>query len=312
MGKILNFTLFALICICLSGCDKSDAENDNRLKVVSTTTIVGDMVARVGGDRIMQKTLMGPGVDPHLYKASEGDVRRVGEADIIFYSGLHLEAKMGEVFQKMSNEKSIVAVTRGIPKNSLIVNQEFGEFPDPHIWFDVSLWKLTVNTIRDELINSDLQNKDYYTSNALVFVNELTELDIWVKAEIDKIEPSKRVLITAHDAFNYFGRAYGIKVRGLQGISTAAEAGAKDVDTLAGFIAEKQIPAIFIESSIPKRNIIAVQEAVEGKKFKVSIGGELYSDALGSAGTPTGTYIGMVRHNTETIVNALTGKSERK
>jgi manganese/zinc/iron transport system substrate-binding protein len=265
--------------------------------------MIADAVANVGGERLKVTALMGPGVDPHLYKASEGDVTRMSGADVIFYNGLHLEAKMGEVLEKM--RIPTVAVTDGLEESLLIGAEQFAAAHDPHVWFDVSLWMEVVKRIRDALAELDPAHRELYQGNARSFLAELETLHAYVRDQIARIPAGQRVLITAHDAFNYFGKAYGLEVMGLQGISTVTEAGAKDVQDLAALIAERRIPAIFVESSVPRRNVEALQAAVRARGFQVKIGGELFSDAMGSAGTPEGTYLGMVRHNVDTIVGAL-------
>jgi manganese/zinc/iron transport system substrate-binding protein len=280
---------------------------DETVKVVATIGMITDAVERVGGDRVEVEGLMGPGVDPHLYKASEGDVRRLERAHIVFYGGLHLEAKMAEVLERVGGERRTQAVTGPIPRGRLLAPPEFAGAYDPHVWFDVSLWMLAVEQIRDTLVEADPPHAGLYRRNAAAYLEELEELDRYVARRAATVPAERRVLITAHDAFNYFGRAYGFQVRGLQGISTASEAGAGDVKGLARFIAERRIPAIFVESSVSPRTIEAVREAVRARGFDVAIGGSLFSDAMGDAGTPEGTYVGMVRHNVDTIVDGLSG-----
>jgi manganese/zinc/iron transport system substrate-binding protein len=279
-----------------------------QVRVVATIGMITDVAQNVGGERVSVTGLMGPGVDPHLYKASEGDVGRLSEADVIFYNGLHLEAKMGEVLQQMSGWTKTVAVTNDIDEALLLSPPEFEGAHDPHVWFDVALWIQAVETIRDTFIEVDPGSADLYQANAQDYLAKLEDLQAYVQEQTARVPEKQRVLITAHDAFNYFGRAYGFEVRGLQGISTATEAGTGDVQALADFITDNQIPAIFVESSVPVRNIEAVQAAVQAKGFQVSIGGELFSDAMGDWGTEEGTYVGMVRHNVDTIVNALLGE----
>lgn len=304
----VSITLMALLVACSQPASQSDADLSQRqIRVVTTTGMITDIAQIVGGERVQVNGLMGPGVDPHLYKASEGDVILLAEADLIFYSGLHLEAKMAEVFEKMHGRVRTAAVTEGIDPDLLLTPAEFEGAHDPHVWFDVTLWMKAVESVRDTLVERDPKNAKLYQTNAENYLKELAELHDYVKAQAEKVPAEKRVLITAHDAFNYFGRAYGFEVRGLQGISTATEAGTGDVQGLARFIAERKIPAIFVESSVPERNIEAVQAAVEARGFKVKVGGELFSDAMGDPDTPAGTYVGMVRHNIDTIVSALLG-----
>ncbi|MDQ4081573.1 MAG: zinc ABC transporter substrate-binding protein, partial [Actinomycetota bacterium] len=255
--------------------------------------------------------LMGPGVDPHLYKARAGDVRRIAEADVVFYNGLHLEAKMADVFERMGGRVLTVPVGDAVPRASRLAPADFSAAYDPHVWFDVRLWMLAGERVRDTLVELDPAHASIYRANARRYLRELAELDRYVRSEAARVPREQRVLITAHDAFKYFGRAYGFDVRGLQGISTATESGARDIQRLADFIAERRIRAVFVESSVSPRAIEAVQEAVEARGFDVQIGGQLYSDAMGDPGTPEGTYVGMVRHNIDTIVAGLVGHAER-
>ena len=300
-------TTLAIIAIaaasisCAPGADSADG----RLRVVTTTGIVGDAATRVGGERVTVTALMGPGIDPHLYRASEGDVSLLANADIIFYNGLHLEAKMGEVLEQMGGRVTTVAVSEAIDRASLLSPPEFAGNFDPHIWFDVRLWMQAVERIRDALVTKDSAGAEVYRANADAYLKELAALDDEMRARAQAVPAERRVVITAHDAFNYFGRAYGFEVRGLQGISTAAEAGTADVQALAAFIHERRIPAIFVESSVSPRTIEAVQAAVRARGFDVKIGGQLYSDALGDPKGPAGTYPGMVRANVQTITSAL-------
>jgi len=309
-------TIFAAVftAMMITGCSSESGRkaDSGKINVVTTTGMITDIVQRVGGDRVAVKGLMGPGVDPHLYKASEGDVARMAGADIIFYNGLHLEGAMSEVLHKMDGRIRTVAVTEGIEDSLLLKPAEFEGAHDPHVWFDVSLWMKAAETVRRTLVHYDSSGRDLYNRNADSLRQQLERLHEYVRTEALKVPEAQRVLVTAHDAFNYFGRVYGFEVRGLQGISTATEAGTADVQALAAFIAERKIPAIFVESSVPPRNIEAVRAAVRARGFEVVIGGELFSDALGTRGKPEGTYPGMVRHNIDTIVQALLGANKLK
>jgi manganese/zinc/iron transport system substrate-binding protein len=276
-----------------------------KIRVVTTVGMITDIVENVGKDRVEVKGLMGPGVDPHLYKATASDVKLLDSADIIFYGGLELEGRLTDVFVKMSRSRPTVAVTDEIPAEKLREPTEFEGKYDPHVWFDVTLWQDAVKTINKNLAELDPGSKDFYQQNTDAYLKQLDDLHQYVKTQIATIPPASRVLITAHDAFGYFGQQYGLEVRGLQGTSTATEAGAGDVQALADFIATRKIKAIFVETSVPESTIKAVQAAVKAKGHDVAIGGELYSDAMGASGTPEGTYIGMVRHNVDTIVKAL-------
>ena len=307
------FLATLIVSILLSACSTSGSGSDvpiseRTINVVTTTGMIADITKNVGGERVQVTALMGPGVDPHLYKASEGDVLRLQEADVIFYNGLHLEAQMGDVLERL-NEFGIrtVAVTDKIDRALLESPPQFQGNYDPHVWFDVTLWMKAVEQVREALVEMDPDSGSMYETNADAYLTELEALHQYVLDQASTVPTEQRIVITAHDAFNYFGRAYGFDVRGLQGISTEAQAGTADVQALADFIVENQVPAIFVESSVPQRNVEAVQAAVQAQGFEVKIGGSLFSDAMGSEGTPEGTYIGMVRHNIDTIVTALIG-----
>ena len=307
------------ISVCLigilvwSGCDpkgQPDAATDDKLRVVTTIGMITDVVKNVGGPRVEVTGMVAPGVDPHFYNPTPKDVQRLGSAHIIFYNGLYLEAKMVDILAKMSTDTLTVAVTDGVDRNLLLTPAEYEGLYDPHLWFDVKLWMQTVGKVRDALIEFDADNTGLYRSNAEHYLTKLVELDEYVKSQVERVPSEQRVLVTAHDCFNYFGEAYGFEVRGLQGISTATEVGIADVQELATFIAERGISAIFVESSVSPRSLEAVKAAVKSKGFDVEIGGVLFTDAMGKEGTPEGTYIGMIRYNIDTIVHALIGKSE--
>jgi manganese/zinc/iron transport system substrate-binding protein len=301
---------FLLLLCCGERSGRTDEEG--RLRIVTTIGMITDIVERVGGDRVSVIGLMGPGVDPHLYRASEGDVSRMAQAAVVFYNGLHLEGAMSDVLEHMNRRVKTVAVTSGIEKSGLLSPLEFEGAHDPHVWFDVTLWMRAVERVRETLVEVDSAGSAYYHQQAGDLRTELQQLHEYVRQQAERVPAAQRVLITAHDAFNYFGQAYGFEVRGLQGISTAAEAGTADVQALADFIAKRRIPAVFVESSVPSRSIEAVQAAVRSRGLEVSIGGELFSDALGSPGTPEGTYVGMVRHNIDTIVAALLSEQSQE
>jgi manganese/zinc/iron transport system substrate-binding protein len=296
-----------LVLALLAGCAPRDGgrTEGGPLRAVATIGMITDVVAHVGGPRVRVTGLMGPGVDPHLYKASAGDVRRLASADVVFYNGLHLEAAMGEVLEEMNRWRPTRAVTDGIDRTKLSAPPEFKGAYDPHVWFDVQLWLHTVDAVATSLSELDPAHAAEYAARAAAYRQELEALDAWVRIRVASVPAERRVLVTAHDAFHYFGRAYGFEVRGLQGISTASEAGTADVQRLAGEIVARRIPAIFVESSIPRRTVEALQAAVQARGFDVRIGGSLFSDAMGDAGSPEGTYVGMVRHNVNTIVSAL-------
>jgi manganese/zinc/iron transport system substrate-binding protein len=303
---IISLALLPLLAACGPAASGQGTDVAGRkVRVVATTSMIADLAKVVGGDRVEVQGLMGAGVDPHLYKASAGDVTKLENADIILYNGLHLEAAMGEVLERMGSRKKTVAVTGTIPKEKLDAPPNFQGNYDPHVWFDVTLWKYAVEKTRDAYTELDPGSADAYKANAEKYLAELDTLHEYVRTEAAKVPEAQRALVTAHDAFHYFGRAYDFEVRGLQGISTVSEAGPADIQSLADFIAERKIPAIFVESSVPRRNIEALQAAVKSRGFDVQIGGQLFSDALGNPGTPEGTYTGMVRYNIDTIVAAL-------
>ena len=304
----LALVLVVLLAACSQTNNQAGSKDiaGRKIQVVATTGMVADLVRNVGGARVEVASLMGPGVDPHLYKPSAGDIRRLESADVIFYNGLELEGRMTDLFVKMARAgKPTVPVTDGIDEAKLREPPEFeGKF-DPHVWFDVALWQDTVPVVARELAKLDPGSQKAYEANAAKYKQELVDLHAYVQKTVGEVPPASRVLITAHDAFGYFGQSYGYEVRGLQGTSTATEAGAADVQELAAFIAERKIKAIFVESSVPRATIEAVQAAVRAKGFDVQVGGELFSDAMGADGTPEGTYVGMVKHNADTIAKAL-------
>lgn len=307
MFKPINMKkiLFLFVLTSFFSC-KDDSNKSHKLQVVTTTTMLTDLVKNIGGDSIQVNGLMGAGVDPHLYKASEGDVSKLYNADVIFYNGLHLEGKLVEVFEQMeSTSKTQVALAEVIDKSTLIGSEYFASNYDPHVWFDISYFKQFAEKTADVLAEADPKNADFFRQNKETYIDKLDALEAEVKATIATLPKEKRILVTAHDAFNYFGKAYDFEVVGLQGLSTATEAGVQDVQRLSDFIIENKVKAIFVESSVPRRTIEALQASVRSKGAEVVIGGSLYSDALGNAGTPEGTYQGMFRHNVNTIVSSL-------
>jgi len=279
---------------------------DKKIKITTTVTMVADLARNVGGDRVEVEALMGPGVDPHLYKAAASDVTKLQQADLIFYSGLLLEGKMQDIFGKLARSKRFVyAVTESIPLDRLLEPPEFAGHYDPHVWFDVPLWKLCLDTVAKGLSEFDPAGKDGYEKRATSTRARLDELHAWALKKAGELPAKRRILVTSHDAYNYFGRAYGFQVVGLQGISTVSEAGLADVAKLTDFIKQKKIKAVFVESSVPHDTIERIS-----KDAGVKIGGELFSDAMGTPGKiengyDLGTYEGMIKHNLTTIVEAL-------
>jgi len=298
--------LLLIVITILFNCKNNTKQENGKLNIVTTTTMIKDLVKNIGGDLVNVQGLMGSGVDPHLYKASEGDVTKLVNADIIFYNGLHLEGKLVEVFEKMgSKTKTPIALGAILDKSQLIGSDYFASNYDPHVWFNIDFFKQFAKKVTVVLSEKDPENAVYFIKNETQFLRKLDELQAKVKTNIATLPKEKRILVTAHDAFNYFGKNYGFNVVGLQGLSTATEAGVQDVQKLAAFIKENKVKAIFVESSVPKRTIEALQAAVKSKGHDVIIGGTLFSDALGNAGTIEGSYIGMFEYNVNTIVNAL-------
>jgi manganese/zinc/iron transport system substrate-binding protein len=297
--------LLALTWLAACGGAAENPSETQPIRVVTTTGMIADLAGRIAGPHATVEPLMGSGVDPHLYKASESDVRKLSEADLVLYNGLHLEGKMGDILAKMARRRPVVAVSETVSTERLREPPEFAGQYDPHIWFDVSLWTETIDPILAALVELDPAHADAYTRHADRLRSEMIDLDAWVEARIAELPEDRRILVTAHDAFGYFGQRYGVQVVGLQGISTLAEAGLQDVERVVDLVVDRQITSIFIESSVPQRSVEAVQVACRERGHEVTIGGQLFSDAMGAPGTPEGTYAGMVRHNVNTIVNSL-------
>lgn len=299
-----------VVAIGLPGCSSGPpAFKEPPVRVVVTTTMIADLVKRVGGDRVSVETLMGPGVDPHRYLPSLDDRKKIEKAHLVFFNGLHLEGKMTDTFEKSRDRIRGYAVTAAIDKEQLRRADIDGGEHDPHVWFDVMLWSKCLTPVLTMLVALDPAGKGTYEANAAAYLKELEALDKEVRAEVAKIPEAKRKLVTSHDAFGYFGHAYGFEVKGLQGVSTASESGTKDVKELVDYLGKNQIPAVFTETSVPPAGLKTVLETCErDHKHKVKlIGGDdaLYSDALGEPGTPGATYVGMIRHNVKVIVDAL-------
>lgn len=306
MKKHLWIAVALIVAVSAVGCGPDTQTGaDSRPQVVATTGMVGDAVRMIGRDKVRLSVMMGPGVDPHLYKATRGDIDRLNDARVIFYNGLHLEARLTDVFDKMARQKTVVALADGIDSTQLLNPAGSEGNPDPHIWFDLLLWRQAVARVTAVLCAVDTANASFYLANGKAYDDTLAVLHQWIAEQLSTIPEESRVLVTAHDAFEYFGRRYGMNVRGLQGISTVTEAGLRDIISMVDFLTARKIKAVFVESSVPRNTIEAVVAGCRERGHTVSIGGELYSDAMGAAGTPEGTFVGMVRHNVTTIVNAL-------
>ncbi len=307
MRVLFYLTILVLLAGSAVGCDSSEEGSDagKKMTIVATTGMIADAARNIAGDRMEVIGLMGPGVDPHLYRPAQSDLTHLSEADLVLYNGLHLEGKMGDVLERLAGRKPVRAVAERIDPSLLRTPPEFAGSHDPHIWFDVKLWEKAIQEAADAIVAVDTANAEFYRANARNYIARLDSLDAWVREQIASVPQQSRVLITAHDAFGYFGRAYNLEVHGLQGISTVSEFGLADLQNIIGIIADRKIKAVFIESSVPQRNIEALVEGVRGRGHDIKIGGELYSDAMGEEGKPEGTYIGMVSSNVRTIVEAL-------
>ena len=317
-----RFILLVLLPFAILGCSGSNAKDTtptfgNRklavtqthqgarpIKVVCTIGMVADVVRNVGGKLVEVDQLLRDGVDPHGHTLNTDEVARMSSADVIFYSGLHLEGKMTDALERLALKKPTFPVTEYLDSKSILLDED--NHPDPHVWFDVSLWREVADVIGNALSLYDPTNATSYKKNSENYRAELSQLHEEAKTKIAAVQPnSKRVMITSHDAFQYFGRAYDIEVKGIQGISTEDEAGLGHINRLVDFIVARKVPAVFVETSVSPRNMKSLLEGCKARKHNVVLGGELFSDAMGESGTPEGTYIGMIRHNVETITKAL-------
>lgn len=303
-----KITIFLLgISLFLAGCQQNEAtsqEESGKLKVVATTTMLTDLINQIGGDAIEVEGLMGPGIDPHGYQASSSDVNKLMSADVVAFNGLHLEGKLGEVFENLEKQgKTLFVLEDAIADEHLLLSEDGAV--DPHIWFSIENWQLAADYITNQLSEADPDNEAFYRSNRESYKEELINLEAYVTERISELTVDQRYLVTAHDAFSYFGESFDFEVVGLQGINTQTEAGTADVSALAQFITEKEIKALFIESSVSTRTIEALQEAVRTRGWEVEIGGELFSDALGDSSQDAETYVKMFRRNIDTIVDGL-------
>lgn len=284
------------------------AQAEEGYKIVGTVGMVTDIVKQVAGDRAEVEGLMGSGIDPHLYKPTRSDIGKLMSADVIFYNGLLLEGKMTDaLIRAATSGKKVYPVTELLDEKFLLEPEEFAGLYDPHVWMDPSAWAKTVEVVRDKLIDYDPQGKAVYTRNAEAAIQKVNDLASYAEKVLMSVPEGQRVLITAHDAFNYFGRRFGYEVVGIQGISTESEAGVQDIERLVNLLVERNIKAVFVESTVSQRNIKALIEGAKARGHKVIIGGELFSDAMGQSGTYEGTYLGMIDHNASIVAKALGG-----
>lgn len=310
MKNFIRATAFILMlaaaCASLCACFTEKETGDPRPKLVATTTLLGDLARNLCGDKFCITTLMGAGIDPHIYKASARDCIRLEEADVILYNGINLEGKMQDVLKKTADAgKTVLSVEDALKKEDLIPVTDEGNVYDPHVWFDVGLWSVAAQYVSSAIQEFDPDNAEYYKERARDYITELHALDYYVQTKAYELPESKRVLITAHDAFSYFGRAYGFCVRGIQGISTNAEAGTLDLSRLADFIAERNIRAVFMETSVSPKTAEALMSAVRARGADITLGNALYSDSLGDEKSGANTYIAAVKSNIDAIVDAL-------
>jgi len=302
--------LSVLTAFAFAHCLLQAAPKSIPYQAATTVGMITDVVRNVAGDKAKVEGIIGEGIDPHLYKPTRRDLVTLSQADIIFYNGLMLEGKMVDVLVRLARKgKPVYAVTDTILESGTYVMTDEAEHFDPHVWMDVQGWIMATNVIADALAEFDPANASYYKQNAAAYIAQLRELDDYARQVIGSIPENQRYLVTAHDAFNYLGRAYGIEVMGIQGISTESEAGVRDIERLVSFLIENKIPAVFVETSFSDKNVRALIEGARARGHDLSIGATLYSDAMGPAGTYEGTYVGMLDHNATAIARALGGKA---
>lgn len=301
--RILAFT--AISAVALTGGCGDPVEENQRPTVVVTTTIVADLVRQIGGDRVDVVSLMGPGIDPHSYRPTPRDADRLARADLIVASGLHLEGKLAELLERMSRRKPVVFVAEAVEASDRL--EAAAGIPDPHVWFDLSLWTACIDPAVESL--GDLMPEAVTTFEAAGtrYREQLLAAHSKIEAAVAAIPPSQRVLVTAHDAFRYFGRGYGIEVVGVQGVSTESEAGLADINRLVNLLVERKVPAVFVETSVPDRSVKAIIEGAAARGHEVITGGRLYSDALGEPGSGAETLLAAIRANVSVIVSGLGG-----
>ena len=320
MLQAVTATLLLAVALLLAACGRNtepaagdaspeDAAGPGEMyRVVATVGMVSDIAGRVAGDRAEVVGLIGTGIDPHLYKPTRSDIAALMAADVVLYSGLFLEGRMIDALERAGEAgRTVAAVAEGIDPAELMEPGDFAGAYDPHVWMDPSLWSEAVGVVRDTLTAHDAAGAAGYAENAAALQAELAALDEWAASVLAEVPASARVLVTAHDAFGYFGRRYGLEVLGIQGISTESEAGVRDIERLVETLVAREVPAVFVESTVSERNVRALLEGAAARGHTVRIGGELFSDAMGEPGTPAGTYIGMIAHNVATVAEGLGG-----
>lgn len=314
--KMLARTAALALLLAFTACSGEQTETEQSLSyplsVVATTGIVADIVAQVGAERTEVHSLMGSDVDPHLYRPTRSDVARMQSADIVFYNGLMLEGRMGDTLVQMARTRPVFAVSEAVDESLLLEDAEYEETFDPHLWMDVSLWMRAVEVVVDALSEFDPDGTNEYRANADAYIEQLRELEEYIHEIMATIPANRRVLITAHDAFGYFGAAYGVEVLGVQGMSTESEAGLEDINNLVNFVVANDVRAVFAESTVPDRAMMAIIEGAASQGHRIELGGELFSDAMGAPDSYEGTYIGMIDHNATTVVRGLGGSAPER
>lgn len=316
----MKYQLIVGLMLLAGGCHSSPVPSTSRdaggrsagegpISVIATVGMVADIAQNVGGDRVKVTQIMGAGVDPHLYKATRDDVQKIMQGDIVFYAGLMLEGKMADTLIKMARSKPVIAVTEQIDESQLLEPEEMQGHYDPHVWMDVAAWSGCVDVVAASLAQFDPTRADAYLAEAEAYRTKLAALHQYGIESLGSIPADSRILVTSHDAFNYFGRAYGLEVQGVQGLSTESEAGLQRINELVDMLVDKKVRAVFVESSVPRKNIDSLVEGARSRGHEVSVGGELFSDAMGAAGTYEGTYIGMLDHNITLVARGLGGQA---
>lgn len=312
-AKTILGGLMAGVLSLAAGPSLAGDEGAKSIKVVCTTGMIADLARAVGGDAVHVQGLMGEGVDPHLYKPTRSDIAAVMGADIVFYNGLLLEGKMTDAFVRAATSgRKVIAVTEQLDETYLLEPPEFEGHYDPHVWMDPQAWKKALVVVRDTLIAHDESHRAHFESGAKKYEQQIDELTAYADRVLASIPKEGRVLVTAHDAFNYFGQRFDLEVVGIQGISTESEAGVQDIERLVSMLVDRKIKAVFVESTVSDRNIRALLAGAKAQGHEVVIGGRLFSDAMGKPGTYEGTYLGMVDHNVTTIARALGGEAPER
>lgn len=304
MKKVIfiSAVLFALVSCRL---DETGADRRGPLHIVATTGIIEDCVSHIVGDSCEVTALMGPGTDPHIYKPTPRDIELLDEADVIIANGFHLEGKMSEMLEKYSIEKPVIFVSDGIDNYSVLKSADFDDALDPHFWFDPSIWLSGLSYVADEMGRIDSNSANYFKENFKAYEKEVNAADLEIQRQLSEIDSSKRILVTSHDAFSYFGKRYNVIVKGIQGVSTLSEVGLKDIADMVDFVIDNQLKSIFIETSTSEKTAQSIVDGCKAKGFEVQLAGPLYSDALGEPDTDAGTYIGMIKANALAISEGL-------